>query len=134
MFIDFQILSYLKTNPSSRTGLNQDEKNLLFLEQQAKRWLKMIQILKLLQESHSKELFLMVRCEDLIKEPLNTLKNIYQFLDVKINEKDLINISHKVQNNEKLIDNSWQTNFSEDEKDLMNDIIGKTLGELGYQV
>jgi len=134
MFIDFQVSSFLKTNPTSKKGINLDTKKNSFIEQQAKRWLKMIQILKLLQKTHSKELFLMVRCEDLIKNPLNTLKNIYQFLDVKINEKDLINISHKIQNNEKLIDNSWQTNFSEDEKDLMNDIIGKTLGELGYQV
>jgi len=116
-----------------------------FLKRESTNWVDLMTILNNLHDSISKDSILVVRYEELLSDTFNILKNIYQFLDIEITDnelKDLIdknsfeNIPSHLKGIGKAVRSAspgkWRTNFSDEEKAVMNSIMGKTLKTLGY--
>ena len=83
----------------------------------------------------------------MIRKTFFKLKEIYDFINVKISDRDLKNIIdlHDFKNipksargigkfNRSAKIEGWKTNFSEKEKKTMNRLMGDTLEKLGYVV
>ena len=109
----------------------------------------LVQLFKLLittYENHPKERVFLTRYEDLRKNTLDILSKIYKFLEIDISNTDLEklvakysfeNIPTEKKGSGKFARNAspgmWKEKFNEEEKKLMEDIMGKTLLRIGYQ-
>jgi len=108
-------------------------------------WNGIIEILLKAYENHSSELRLLLKYEDLRVNTFEELKKIYQFLEIKIDDKEIQKIVNKfafenIPENQKgqgefkrfASPGKWRENFNDEEKALINNLIGETLKKLGY--
>lgn len=97
--------------------------------------------------NHNPKLRLVIKYEELKKNTLSELKKIYDFLDIKISDDELQKIidAHdfkKIPAEDKgkgkfyrsASPGGWKNNFTKEEQDLMNSIMGKALKEMRYQI
>ncbi len=132
---------------AAKTGVSTLDTNerLSFIETYGKIWVKLMEILMKTYQNHSKELRLLVKYEELRKNTVEELKKIYDFLQIDINGKELEdlvtkysfeNVPSELKGKGKFrrfaTPGKWKENFSKSEISLMEKIMGKTLGELGY--
>jgi len=117
-----------------------------FIQNRSKMWNSLIDSLMNTYNNHNKNLRIFVKYEDLRKNTYEELKKIYEFLNINISEEELQNIVKKY-TFENLPDEikgsgkfhrsatpgKWKENFNEEEKKLMNDIMGNALKKLGYE-
>ena len=122
------------------------EKNRLrYIKKYSKNWVHLVQTLKETFKKHPKELRYQLRYEELLKNTLNELKKLYQFLSIDAKEEDLKEIINrysfeKIPKNQKgkgkfrrfATPGMWRENFNEEEKRLIEKIMGETLRDLGY--
>jgi len=98
-------------------------------------------------EKYPKNLRYMVKYEDLLKNTFSELKKLYKFIDVEIsddkikgitNKYSFANIPEKEKGGGKFARSAspglWKKNFSNEEKEVMNDIMSETLLKLGYEL
>ena len=119
---------------------------LLFITRLARLWINRTSLLlKLSEEDVDKKLCHVVKYEDLLQNTSSELKKIYDFIGIDIPDDELQKIVQK-HSFENLPANSkgsgkvtrsatpgkWKENFSEEEQKIMQDIMGKTLSDLGY--
>ena len=96
-------------------------------------------------EKHNSKLRYFVRYEDLIKNTFFELKKIYDFLKMPIDENeirhaiekyDFKNIPASMKGSGKFYrvatPGKWKDNFNQEEKNLMNSIMGETLKKMNY--
>ena len=119
---------------------------LSFITHQANLWISRTSLLlKLYEEDANKKLCHVVKYEDLLKNTSSELKKIYDFIGIDIPEDKLDKIvqKHSFQN---IPDNrkgsgqvtrsatpgKWQENFNEEEKKILNQIMGPMLRKFGY--
>jgi len=111
------------------------------------QWNKLIERINDAYQNHDPTLRLLVRYENLKNNTFEELKKIYKFLNVKISDDEL---KKKIQQHDfKRIPSSkkgagkfyrtashggWKENFTREEQELMNSIMGKTLREFGYEI
>ena len=87
----------------------------------------------------------MIKYEDLLNNTLDELKKIYDFIGIKISDKELEKITDKysfknIPQSKKgsgkvtrsASPGKWKENFSQEEQKIMNDVMGETLKEVGY--
>ena len=111
------------------------------------QWNKIIERIYRAYENHNSKNRMLVKYEDLKKDPVIELKKIYDFLEIKIEEKELEkivstydfkNIPDSEKGKGKFTRTAkiggWMDNFSKEEQDLMISIMGKTLGKFGYRI
>jgi len=116
-----------------------------FIETRSKLWLKLIENLMNVYEKHSKNFRIIVKYEDLLKDTFGELKKIYKFLEIDISENKLKEIIEKysfknIPEKDKGVGKSarsatpgkWEEHFSDEEKELMQKIMGVTLKKIGY--
>lgn len=122
------------------------EKNhLKLIQKHARRWIHLVQTLKKTYNEHPKELRYQLHYEELLKNTLPELKKLYHFLEIDAKEEDLKEIINKhsfkkIPENQKgkgkfrrfATPGMWKENFNEDEKKLIEKIMGETLRDLGY--
>jgi len=122
------------------------EKNRLkFIQKHARKWVHLVQTLKKTYNEHPKELRHQLHYEELLKDTLPKLKKLYQFLEIDAKEEDLKKIINrysfeKIPENQKgegkfrrfATPGMWKENFNEDEKRLIEKIMGETSRDLGY--
>jgi len=117
------------------------------IELRAKIWVEIIKILKKAYENHNKDSRILVRYENIRQNTFEELKKIYEMLQIKLSDDELKNIVDKnsfenLPSNKKGIGTpfqfgsggNWKKNFTSEEQDLLNSIMGKTLEELNYEV
>jgi len=123
-----------------------EEKRIQFIKKQSKLWVQQMEMLMKLYEKNPKELTYLVKYEDLLKNTLTELQKIYKFINVDVNKETLEKLVEKY-SFEKIpslmkgkgkfrrsaIPGKWRENFDEEEKSLINDIMGDALKELGYE-
>ena len=115
------------------------------IERHAKTWERITNIVYSAYNNHNSNRRLLVKYEDLRNNTLEELKKIYQFLKIDIKDEELVQIIDKhdfknIPKEEKgsgkfyrsASPGSWKEHFSEEEKELMNSIMGKTLKNLNY--
>jgi hypothetical protein len=112
---------------------------------QASYWVKTMEIIELAYENHSKKLRYMVKYEDIRNNTFEELKKIYDFIGIKISEKELEyivekysfeNIPSEKKGSGKVTRSAspgkWKENFTQEEQKIMNEIMDEKLRELGY--
>jgi len=123
------------------------EKRLEFLKQRAKIWNRLMKILMKTYDLHPKDHRILIRYEDLRNQTFSELKKIYEFLDINVSEEVLEKLIKKynfenIPETEKgsgkfkrsATPGKWKESFDDEEKKVIENIIGDTLLELGYQV
>ena len=119
---------------------------LSFITRQANLWINRTSLLLKLQDKDSnKKLCHVVKYEDLLQNTSSELKKIYDFIGINIPEDELNKIIQKhsfenIPSSQKgsgqvarsASPGQWKKNLSEEEQKIMQDIMGKTLSDLGY--
>lgn len=129
------------------TPIATKRERLLHIKLFARIWNKSTSVVLQAYNSHDPALRILVKYEELRTNTFSELKKIYRFLNIMINEEDLHAVVERydfkqipdAQKGEGKFNRTakiggWGDNFSEDEKELMNSIMGETLTELGYEV
>lgn len=127
------------------TTLSVDDR-LEFIKEQSNRWKNLVNILLKIQKIHPKGNRILIKYEDLLGETFKVLKNIFQFLNVKLDDNEIKEIveKHSYKNIPSELKGKgmairsaspgkWKRNFNEDEKEMMTNIMNKTLFSLGYK-
>jgi len=115
------------------------------LKMTAKMWNFCMDTVMKCYDSHSKENKMMLRYEKLRYDTLEELKRIYEFVGIRINEDQLNKIVEKskfenIPEDQKgdgkfkrfATPGKWKENFSDEELDILEQIIGENLKKLGY--
>jgi len=122
-----------------------DNDRLQFIKKFSKFWNQLMEILLKTYENHPSELRLLLKYEELRKNTFVELKKIYEFIEIQINDEEIKTIVTKysfenIPENQKgprqfkryASPGKWKDNFNEEEKELINNLIGETLLKLGY--
>jgi len=104
-----------------------------FIKSESNRWVKMVEILTKIFEIHSKKHILFIKFEELKKNTLETLEEIFNFVDIDVDNNQFKKIIYELKNefDENPLDN-WNNKFNDEEKKIMNEIMGKYLKNYGY--
>jgi len=134
-----------KAHPKSYQEL--DNKRPKNIKKYSKKWDSFISAVAKSYDNHNPELRLLVKYEDLRENTLPELKKIYDFIGIKMKEKDLKrkieetsyeNVPQSEKGPGKKIrtakPGNYVENFSVDEIKLMNSIMGDTLEKFGYHI
>ena len=124
---------------------DEKELRLVEIENMAKGWNNLMFILKSCYAHHDPKLKIKIKYEDLLQNTSSELKKIYDFIGIDISEDKLNKIIQKYSFDKISEDKKgsgkvtrsatpgkWKENFSEEEQKIMQDIMGKTLSDLGY--
>ncbi len=111
----------------------------------SKLWVKLMDILETSFDKHSEDKKILVKYENLRKDTLKELKKIYSFLEIDIPseklekivyEQSFENIPKEFKGEGKAVraanPGKWKTSFSDEEKTIMEEIMGEKLKQLGY--
>jgi len=122
-----------------------EHNRLKFVENRARLWVTFIENVMKTYETHLKNLRLLIRYEDLLENTCENLKRIYKFLEIDISNTDLEklvtkysfeNIPAKKKGSGKFARSAspgnWKKNFNDEEKKLMENIMGETLKKIRY--
>ena len=106
----------------------------------------MVELMKKTYENHSPNLRLIVRYENLRKNTIEELKKIYSFMEIEISDEELKklvdkfafeNIPSEKKGKGKQVRSaspgSWRVNLSHKEQEILEKIMGDTLGKFGYE-
>jgi len=112
---------------------------------QCKLWVKLMDVLENAFEQHPKENKIKLKYENLRKNTFDELKKIYKFLEIDIpnnilkkivEDQSYENLPKEIKGKGRVIRSAnpgnWNTNFSEEEKIVINEIMGKKLKQFGY--
>jgi len=118
-----------------------------FIRNNSKMWVDLMEDLMRTYNNHEENLRILVRYEDLRNDTVNELRKIYNFLKIDINNDELEklvakhsfeNIPHESKGRRMFTrfasPGKWNDHFEEEEKNVMNSIMGKTLEQLNYSV
>jgi hypothetical protein len=124
----------------------EDRQRMPFIKNHAEMWSKQMCLLKIAVEHHKSNAF-EIKYEDLKNNTLEKLKDMYDFLQIKIDDESLRNIVDKTSlknipkkatGKGKGIRNvkagSWRENFNENEIEKMNSIMKDSLKLLDYEI
>jgi len=117
-----------------------------FIERESQNWVNLVKILMRVYDKHPKDSILLIKYENLKKNTSEVLKNIYNFLEIKISKDELNNlinefsyknIPQELKGKGKAIRSAspgkWKENFNEEEKNTMENIMNDALQKLGYK-
>ncbi len=115
------------------------------IKEHSETWRFFTEVVLKTYNEHSPSLRLLVKYEDLRKDTVNQLQRIYDFLAVGISKETLEVIVEKnrfenIPDDQKgsgkfhrsATPGKWKENFSDEEKHIMEQIMGNTLQKLGY--
>jgi len=121
------------------------EKRLAFIELRAKLWNNLTEILMRTYENHEPKLRTIIKYEELIQNTFGIVKNLYEFLGVRINDDILQQIVNKTKFQNIPIElrgktkfyrsatpGKFREHFNNMELDIMNEIMKNSLNKLGY--
>jgi len=110
-------------------------------------WNKMIETTKKAYESHNPELRLMVKYEDLIKNPIAEIDRIYKFLGYALSDEQVKNIAEQTsfdnvpdhlkgedKNIRKAKPGNYKEYFTDEELRIVNKMMRENLLAFGYEV
>jgi len=117
------------------------------IQNYAQNWVELMEDLMRAYNNHEENLRILVRYEDLRNNTVEELKKIYEFLQIEIKNEELEklvlkysfeNIPAESKGQGKFTrfasPGKWKENLNEEEKNLMDSIMGKTLAQLHYAV
>ncbi|HUS50584.1 MAG TPA: sulfotransferase domain-containing protein [Candidatus Paceibacterota bacterium] len=118
-----------------------------FIRGQSRWWIKLMENLLETYKKQSRNKVIQVRYEEIRNNTFDILKRIYQFLEIEIKDETIEeiickysfkNIPSSQKGSGKFFRSAspgkWKENFSDDEKNIMNEIMSNTLKKLGYTI
>ncbi len=121
------------------------EKKIEFIKTHSKRWIRLMEILMNAYDSHPSKKRLLINYEELRKNTQEVLKKIYQFIEINISQEKIKEIEEKfrfenIPENEKGIGQfkriarpgNLKDSFNDEEKKIIENLMGETLRKLGY--
>jgi hypothetical protein len=122
-----------------------DDQRLAFIKRHARVWVKQMEVLSTTARLHDQNLTFVLRYEDLLADTANMVGKIYHFLGIHIPEVELQrlieqfrfeNIPEDQRGEGKFYrsgtSGKWKDNFSEEEVEVVQEIMGDMLQKLGY--
>jgi len=116
-----------------------------YIKRQSKSWVRITKELLETYENHAKDRRYKIKYERLLNFTSSELEKLYNFLEINIPSKKLeekveklkfenipSELKGKGKGKRSASPGKWKQNFNEEEKDLMNSIMGKTLVQLNY--
>ena len=111
----------------------------------SRRWVKQTEILDEIYRYYGSNQCIQIKYENLRANTLENLKKIYEFIDVEISNDELNHIGKKYDFDKipqekkgsgkvtrSASPGKWKENFSQEEQEIMNQIMNETLIKLGY--
>jgi len=93
----------------------------------------MVEILTKIYEIHSKKHIFFIKFEDLKENTLENLKEIFNFVGINIANNKLIKLANELKNEfDKNPLENWNKKFNDEEKKIIDEIMGKYLKKFGY--
>jgi len=131
----------------NRKPLRTEEARSKKIKEYSNYWKDLTKDVLIAYQNHNPKLRLLIKYEDLRKDTLSKLKQIYEFLNIDASEEEIKKIVdrysfEKIPSSQKgkgkfyrsASPGSWKDNLSEQEKDLMNSILEEPLKKMEYQV
>lgn len=110
-------------------------------------WKRLTETVHAAYEKHDPKRRLLIKYEDLRYDAFNQLKKIYDFLEVAVKKEEIENLVgkysfEKIPEDEKgegkvvrkAKPGGWRETFTDEEKEIMNSIMGNKLREFGYEL
>jgi len=143
--VDSRIDMHGKDTWAKLRPLNSEEDRRRMIRWYSFQWNQLMSRMNHAYDKHDQSRKILIRYEELRKDTLQVLKKIYDFLNVNISEKELEKIIQaydfeslkgipkgKGKFYRSASPGGWQKNFSNEEQELLNSIMEKTLKEFGY--
>ena len=122
-----------------------EKKREAYIERRAKRWNCLAENLMKTMDIHNSKLLLVIKYENLRKNTLQELKKLYDFLEIAISDKKIMEIIdkfsfEKIPSDQKgkgkfyrsANPGEWKNSFTSEEKVILDGIMGTILKKLGY--
>ncbi len=113
----------------------------------SRRWAKLVEVLSHTYEKHDEKLRYLIRYEQLLENTYQHVQKLYDFIGVEISEEKLASIIHNssvknIPSEKKGIGTTiqfakagvWKERFDDEEKAVIQEIIGDGLEKLGYPI
>ena len=125
--------------------LSSQQSRINLIKQNAHQWVRLIEVLTKLSQSHNKKLQITITYEDLRKNTLKVLEGLYRFIGIQIDKEVIEKIISKYAF-ENIPESSrgrqfttrfatpgkWKEQFNDNDKKMMEEIMGPTLKKLNY--
>jgi hypothetical protein len=124
---------------------DENEARIAFIRRYSKLWKVIMESCMTAYENHDPDLRLLVKYEDLRFNTFNLIKKIYQFIGIHVDDDKISELVEKysyenlpeAQNGDykkvrKAFPGLWNDHFNEEERVVLNEIMGETLARLGY--
>ncbi|MGK7896364.1 MAG: sulfotransferase domain-containing protein [Xenococcus sp. (in: cyanobacteria)] len=113
----------------------------------SRRWAKLVKVLSHTYENHDEKLRYLIRYEQLLENTYQEVQKVYKFIGIDISEDKLASIIHNtsvknIPSEQKGIGTTiqfakagvWKQRFDDEEKQIIQGIIGDGLKKLGYLI
>jgi len=124
-----------------------EKKRSRFIRNRSQFWVNLTENLLRTHTKHTNGFVYLVKYEDMLKDTQNELEKIYKFLEINISKDKIQNIVtkydfSKIPAREKgsgkfyrsASPGLWREHFSDEEQNMMNEIMGNTLKKVGYEI
>jgi len=135
------------TLPNKRPTIQNQEMKLEMIKKYCQEWERMTKIVWSTYQNHNQNLRYLIKYEDLKYDTMSQLQKIYDFLEISVDSLELKKIVERynfdaIPTNQKgpgkfyrfATPGSWEEHFNQEEKQLMNSILGKSLAQFDYKV
>ena len=113
----------------------------------SRRWAKLVEVLSHTYDKHDKDLRYLIRYEQLLENTYQEVQKLYDFMGINISEEKLASIIHNTSAENIPADKKgigttiqfakagvWKERFNDEEKIIIEGIIGDGLKKLGYSM
>ena len=145
--VDSRIDMHGKNTWANLKPLTTPEQRKRMIRWYSNQWNKFIERINRAYTNHNPNLRLLVKYENLKNDTFSELKKIYNFLNIQVDDNELNKIINtydfdKIPSSNKgkgkfyrsAKTGGWSKNFSQEEQEMMNSIMGDTLSQLEYDI
>jgi hypothetical protein len=142
--VDSRFYSSVKGSWAHKT-FDENENRTAFIQRYAKLWKVIMESCMTAYENHYPDLRLLVKYEELRFNTFDLIKKMYQFIGIPISDDKIAELVEKYSYENipetqkgdyrrvrKASPGLWKEHFNEEEKVILNEIMGETLSRLGY--
>jgi len=134
--VNYKAATLLSVGKRLQIGLSNYSKNnkLEFLKMESRKWAKMTSILLDIKKNHHESLVKIIKFEDFCENPIKKISEIFEFVGIKTDQSKLSKFTSEIRikiSSQKL--KFWNRGvLSQEEKDVIENIMKKNLRELKY--
>jgi len=133
--VNHKAATLLSVGKRLQIGFSNYSKNnkLEFLKMESRKWTKMTSILLDVKKNHHESLVKIIKFEDLCENPIKKISEMFEFVGIKTNQSKLSKFTSEIRI--KILSQKLKflnKDLSQEEKDVIENIMKKSLRELKY--